>query len=210
MSDNYSHIDDLLKDRLGHDRQEGTPEQRTAFMKKAASHRFWNFYPAAFNVYYLALLIGLIGGMVLISTTILKDNSAMYEPANTVKELPESPEPKTVSLPVVNQNNAENNKDVDGQPSTPVNAKSDEIPSLKSEPEAEQEQTVLKNTEQSNDAADQDSSVNEVQTEIATDPLPVVYDTIIRETHVEVTDTMKTEVKQTIEVKKEDKKRRRR
>jgi len=210
MSDNYSHIDNLLKDRLGHDRREGTPDQRAAFMKKAASHRFWNFYPAAFNVYYLALIVFLLGGIVIISTTVVKDKTAIYDPVNTVRDLPELAEPQEASLPlVINRKDAEKKRDVSGEESAPVHVKSDNLSSSKSEPDSEQQKNILTKTEELDDDADYDSTATKVQGEL-TEPLPVVYDTVVRETRVEVTDTMKTDVKHTIEVKNEKKKRRRR
>ncbi|MDA3820956.1 MAG: hypothetical protein PF590_10915 [Candidatus Delongbacteria bacterium] len=217
MSDNNTYFDDFLKSQIENQKIEGNKASKAAFVKKAARYRFWHLFPLSFNVYYLVLiLVVLIVGSVYFSTNVTNEtekyqpesshdvfdmelnlpDDEMKKPYNTVDGKSDKPKkPKhPMNSPVIETKNHDDNRENQG---------SDQHDELMDTINTHETQHVDNNQ---NESENVNQNINETEQK---DTAPVI-DTVVREKRVQHTDTIKKEIKKTIEIKKDREKRRHR
>ncbi len=202
MSKNINNIDDLLRDSFEDFSSEPSPAVRSKVSAMVRSFNFFKFNLGSFNVFYLAALI-------LGTTLILSFSTGLFSSGKERDVINKKTEQKKITTV-----ESETNEDKSGQ----------------DKPVIEKEQNSLKNAivktkSVSGSSVSISKNIGEVENLNTTETKPgvtrieikssdssesnerlIVHDTIVNTVKIIVTDTIKTEVHQTIEVKNNRKK----
>lgn len=210
------YFDDFLKSQIESQKIEGNKASKAAFLKKAAHYRFWHFFPLSFNVYYLSLIV-LIVGSVYFSTS-LPSETQKYQPesSNDVFDmewnLPDDEMEKTI-------NTVDDKSDAPRKHKQPEHTHSIDTKNCDdndNDKQGSDQHDVLMDTVNTNETQGQDNNqddgenVNQHINETEQKDTAPVIDAVVREKRVQHIDTIKKEINKTIEIKKDRKKQRHR
>lgn len=197
MSRNINNIDDLLRDSFEDFSSAPSPAVRAKVSKSIKNFNFLRFNPGSFNVFYLAAIV--LGTSVVVSISAGVFSSGSEHPGTT--------------------KNAESGRNSDAEKSVIVTnsekiVHDSEIADFEENIEENNNfnvpQTVTDNYSDLNvfekSVCQSDNSEAEVTVITETDSIPeeklFVFDTIVETVKIVITDTIKTEVRKTVEMKK--------
>ncbi|HNQ67860.1 MAG TPA: hypothetical protein PKN32_05745 [Bacteroidales bacterium] len=194
MSKNINNIDDLLRDSFEDFSSAPSPDIRAKLSAKLRYFNFFKFNPGSFNIFYLtAIILGTTATIVFsIGPQEIKDNP--IKPIETEKIINITPEKNCNTIEGINitsdfsKNSITNEISID-------NPKSIISETNSSENSTESPENVFLNDTFINQTEKNDTGNSEVIEK------NVIFDTIINPEKIIITDTVKTEIHKTVEVK---------
>jgi hypothetical protein len=215
MNHNKTHIDNILQS-LENQNIQGTAESKAKFLAKAAKFSFFRFYPGRFNIYYLAAIITITASSVLLIMQENKKDECKYEETQSdyILNYTHDNSDLYLDLPKININE------------NPIkqNSKQENISKSKqSTPELQTQSTYLENEPQKTDEDFNNESQLKIETEDSenatqNEPLEslkespdenqVILDTLKLVKKIQVVDTIKTQIKDTVIIKENNRRRR--
>jgi hypothetical protein len=202
MSNNYNNIDDLLRESFDDFSSAPSPEVRAKVSAKVKMFNFLRFNPSSFNIFYtLALVIG-TSVIVTLSTGFFSTGTdEVIKPINIV-----TPEVGIKTTEEINTSNSENTIETSNTNKAIVQNTGVKNEVVRNQGSAQNNNSVVftESTEAIFENSDDDSiktSSNIIAGEITEEKI-VVYDTVVNNVHITVTDTVKTEIHKTVEVRK--------
>lgn len=194
MSRNINNIDDLLRDSFEDFSSAPSPVIRAKISKSIKNFNFLRFNPGSFNVFYMAAIVLGTSVVVSISTGVF---SSEYQYSETIKSTELGKDTATEQSAVVTNFEAtlQNTDEIN---ISEKNAWKSNNSTLK--------QSSVNNVTDLNASGKSDNFEN--KSVIITEPNLIqeeksfIFDTIVETVKIVVTDTIKTEVRKTVEMKK--------
>lgn len=192
MSRNINNIDDLLRDSLEDFSSAPSPVIRAKISKSIKNFNFLRFNPGSFNVFYMAAIVLGTSVVVSISAGVF---SSEYQYSKTIKstelEKDTATEQSVTNFEATLQNTDEINI-------SEKNAGKSNNSTLK--------QSSVNNVTDLNVSGKSDHFENEsiiiTETNLIPEEKSFIFDTIVETVKIVVTDTIKTEVRKTVKMKK--------
>ncbi len=206
MNHNKTHIDSILQ-KLDKHTIASSAESKAKFLGKAAKFSFFRFYIGRFNIYYLIITIAITVGTIVILQNNNSQSEAKYNASHletsmdVISENAETNLPEIVFIKDSPQNTENLNK-------TEINK--DEIQAKIEHPnktQSTQDKLITAPAESSSNTIEQ-TSENTIKTQ-QKETNPTVIDTVEVVKTVQVIDTIQTEIKDTVKIKQNTRKRRR-
>ncbi|HOZ29729.1 MAG TPA: hypothetical protein PLL66_02330 [Bacteroidales bacterium] len=184
MSKNINNLDDLLRDSFEDFSSAPSPDIRAKLSAKLRYFNFFKFNPGTFNIFYLTAIILGTSATIIYSTSPSDNNSSKI----TIKS--ENLENKTSTQEDTCTNLLYTEKSI---------SQTDEI-------FVDNSKSVIVKNDTWEDASisPENVSENEINDSGNSEPIEksVIFDTIINAEKIVITDTIKTEIHKTVEVKK--------
>ncbi len=197
MSRNINNIDDLLRSSFEDFSSAPSPAVRAKVSKSIKNFNFLRFNPGSFNVFYLAAIV--LGTSVVVSISAGVFSSESEHPGTTKNA--ESGRNSAVEQSVIVTNSG---KIVHDSEIADFEENTEENNNFPLQQTVTDNYTDLNVSEKS--VSQSDNSEAEVAVITETDSIPeeklFVFDTIVETVKIVVADTIKTEVRKTVEVKK--------
>ncbi|MDD3740407.1 MAG: hypothetical protein PHH30_04130 [Bacteroidales bacterium] len=191
MSKNINNIDDLLRDSFEDFSSAPSPKIRAKLSAKLRYFNFFKFNPGTFNIFYLTAIILGTSATIIYSTSPSDNNSSKItiKSENLENNINTKEDTCTFLLDTEKSISQTNETSVDNSKSVIVKNDTGEDASISPENVSENEIFIHE---------------NEINDSGNSEPIEksVIFDTIINAEKIVITDTIKTEVHKTVEVKK--------
>ena len=206
MNHNKTHIDSILQELDKHTIA-SSAESKAKFLGKAAKFSFFRFYVGRFNIYYLIITIAITVGTIVILQNNNSHSEAKYNANHLETSTYQSLENSQTNLPEIvfikdSPQNTENLK------TTEINK--DEIQTKIEHPnktQSSQDKIITTPDESSSNTIEQTSGNTIINQQQGNNP--TVIDTVEVVKTVQVIDTIQTEIKDTVKIKQNTRRRRR-
>ncbi len=217
MKTNSKNIDNLLRDSLENYSSQPAANVRASISFRAKKFNFFKFNPGSFNVFYLSTLMLGISAIISFSLGLFENESTTIETKQNIEIKETTKDLNTTYNNEITEENIETTIATE-TPNTPINTRNYSTQTENNQ--FEQIETSNKIIEEPIIDIENAESLTEtgiIETEIVAnsdeknDPISnesqnttktIIYDTVTNTNHVSIVDTVKTEVRETVKIKR--------